>query len=275
MLTLTAGTTRAVVDPQRGGRLRSLVIDGRELLMPANPAAAPVLGGCYPMLPWAGRVRDGRFTHEGIEVQLELDAPPHALHGLAYRRPWSVTAASADAAELAFDLGAAALGAAALGTAGWPFGGTATQSVRALHDGVEVRMAVTAGDTPLPLVLGWHPWVVRHLAGIEGHAVFDAGAMLERGADGLPTGALVEVGEGPWDDCMVEVSGTPAVVWPGLGRLEVASDLDHLVVFDGYAHGICLEPQSGPPDAVNLPDPPVLAPRARAEGWMALRWRPA
>lgn len=98
--------------------------------------------------------------------------------------------------------------------------------------------------------------------------------MYQRGVQGLPTGALIEVSAAPWDDCMTGINGTPAVVWPGIGRVEVASDLDHLVVFDGYAHGICIEPQSGPPDAVNLTDPPVLSPGAVAEGWMSLRWQP-
>ncbi len=146
--------------------------------------------------------------------------------------------------------------------------------VTAAADGVSVEMAVTAQAVDLPLTFGWHPWFVRHLEGVEGHADFRADVMYQRGDDGLPTGALVPVPEGPWDDCMTGLHGTSAVVWPGIGRIEVASDLDHMVVFTDHTHGICIEPQSGPPDAVNLPDPDVLPARQTITGRMDLRWRP-
>ncbi|HUG85458.1 MAG TPA: hypothetical protein VMM13_12885, partial [Euzebya sp.] len=217
-------------------------------------------------VPWAGRVGQGRFTFEGIAVQLELDAPPHALHGLAYRRPWTVQRTNAAQAELGIDLSTPAMVAA-----GWPFGGHVGQQIIALSDGVQLTMEVTAGSSRLPLVLGWHPWFLRHLDGVPGRTVFQAAAMLQRGPDGLPTGARVPVPEGPWDDCMVGIHSTPGVEWPGVGRVEVDSNLDHLVIFDGRPDAICVEPQSGPPDAFNH-DAPGLAPGASAHAWTSLRW---
>ena len=47
---------------------------------------------CFPMAPWAGRVRDGRFTFDGVEHQLPLNKPPHAIHGIVRDRRWEVDA---------------------------------------------------------------------------------------------------------------------------------------------------------------------------------------
>jgi aldose 1-epimerase len=269
IITIGRGTTRVVVDASRGARLTELHVDGHQLLAAVDDED-PALGGCYPMVPWAGRVRDGRFAHEGTTVQLELDAPPHALHGVAYRRAWAITAQDHTSATMSFDLAAPTVQAA-----GWPFGGRAVQTVSVREDGVEVAMRVRAGSRSMPVTIGWHPWFVRHLHGVEGGVQLDATSMYERGSDGLPTGALVGVPSGPWDDCMTGLSSPSAVEWPGIGRVEVTSDLDHLVVFDRSPRGICLEPQSGPPDEVNGPAPRVLDPGAELVGRMVLRWQDA
>ncbi|HUG83319.1 MAG TPA: hypothetical protein VMM13_02080, partial [Euzebya sp.] len=112
MLALTQGDTRVEVDASNGARLTQLTVAGRQLLLPHEEGGDPVLGGCFPMVPWAGRVRQGRFTFEGIAVQLELDAPPPALHGMAYRRSWTVDQTGAAQAELRIDLSTPAMVAA-------------------------------------------------------------------------------------------------------------------------------------------------------------------
>ena len=48
--------------------------------------------GCFPMAPWAGRVRHGHFVFEGVEHQLPLNKPPHAIHGIVRDLRWHVDA---------------------------------------------------------------------------------------------------------------------------------------------------------------------------------------
>jgi aldose 1-epimerase len=49
------------------------------------------------------------------------------------------------------------------------------------------------------------------------------------------------------------VSYPPKLVWPdGDVTLEVSSSCDHWVVYTEPPHAVCVEPQSGPPDAFNL-----------------------
>ena len=77
----------------------------------------------------------------------------------------------------------------------------------------------------------------------------------------LPTGRLVEPGPPPWDDCFI---ATGPVTFP-VSDLTVTldHDHDHLVVFDHLRdHGIAVEPQTGPPDAVHV-RPRILRRRAR------------
>ena len=83
---------RAVIDPQCGGRLASLQIGGEEVLV--TQRGSDTQWGCYPMVPWAGRVRSGRFEWNAQAQQLPINLPPHALHGTVFGAQWEVTGAN-------------------------------------------------------------------------------------------------------------------------------------------------------------------------------------
>ncbi len=269
-LTLTSGTARLVVDPARGGRLAAWHVDGHDLLVGPDPTRDPEGWGCYPMVPWAGRVRDATLRWQGRTVRLPHPSGPHALHGVGHRLPWDVQEAEADRLTLTLAQ-ALALPRTEAG-AGWPFGGTAEQTVVLHPDAVELTLRTTAGAVAMPLTVGWHPWFPRWVGGAQAAVSIGAGRMLQRGQDGLPTGRWVLPTDGPWDDCFTDLSDTPTVTWPGVGAVTVDSDLDHVVVFDQHPSGVCVEPQSGPPDEVNGPDPRVLSPGATHACRMTLRW---
>ena len=55
---------------------------------------------------------------------------------------------------------------------------------------------------------------------------------------------------GPWDDCFTELAHEPVLRW-GDFSLRLSSSADHWVVYDGPEHAICVEPQTGAPDAHN------------------------
>ena len=92
-------------------------------------------------------------------------------------------------------------------------------------------------------------------------------------ADGIPTGELVEPAPRPWDDCFVGLARPPVVRWPGALRLTVESTADHWVVYDHQVEGICIEPQTGPPDGPNLA-PRVVVPGDPLRIEMTWRWAP-
>jgi aldose 1-epimerase len=260
VVSLRAGDSELTVEPVAGGRFGSLVVRGHELLV--TEGYGPIEWGCYPMAPFAGRIRDGRFTFRGRGYQVETNMPPNAIHGTVFTRPWDVTAQTAEGAELATDLGP-----------GWPFRGRVTQTLTLRPDGLDTRLELEA-DEPMPAWLGWHPWFRREVSGVNAELEFDAEQMYERGLDGLPTGQLVPPKPRPWDDAFVGVRSPVRLAWPGVLSLEVSATARVWVVYDERPHAICLEPQTAPPDVVNLAetDVPVAEPGNPHSMSMSWHW---
>lgn len=255
-LVLEADDVRATVLPDDGGRLGSLVVAGHELLVTGDPGG-PIRWGSYPMAPWAGRVAAGRFVFDGVTHQLPLGLPPHAIHGVVYDRPWLVTGDD----ELSIELDDR-----------WPFRGRVTQRIGLDEDGIELELALHAAQ-PMPAVIGWHPWFRRTLVAGDPavRLAFQAGSMLARDADGIPTGERVPPTGGPWDDAFTDVAADPVLEWPGRLRLTISSTCAWWVVFTEPEHALCVEPQSGPPDALNG-SPEVVVPGQPLTHTMRWSW---
>jgi aldose 1-epimerase len=252
VIELVAGTASCTLAPELGGRVASLRIDGRELLVGGDADTPPMQWGSYPMAPWAGRIRHGRFTFDGVEHQLPLGMPPHAIHGTTYLSTWDVVDSSGTACELRCELG-------------WELGGVATQRFELTDGHLRCELAVTAGDRAMPAEIGWHPWFVRPT-----EVRFSPLAMYERDAEQVATHRLVPVAAGPWDDCFVNVRPVE-LRHPDLA-VTLTSDCVDWVVYDEPAHAVCVEPQSGPPDAFTT-RPRRLGPGVTVRRWFDVGWR--
>ncbi len=250
MLEFAAGSALVTVDPEAGGRIVGCRIDGHELLTAHDRGGDPMLGGCFPMVPFAGRIRRGRFSFDGAELQLPIGLPPHAIHGFGYLRPWEVIGPTELRCEFGPD---------------WAFGGHATQRFELTERQLVCRMAVHAGERPMPAQLGWHPWFVK-----PDEVGFAAAAMYRRDDDGIAVEELVTPPAGPWDDAFVGVVQPVTVRWGEL-VVELRSDCPLWVVYDRQADATCIEPSTGPPDGFNL-GPLVLAPGDRLERSFIWRW---
>jgi aldose 1-epimerase len=253
---LSAGTATAGVDAAAGGRLASLVAGGQERLVTGGDG--PTLWGCFPMAPWAGRVRNGRFRWAGVEHELPLRLPPHAIHGTVLDRPWAVVAEDGRGVRMEIDLGPE-----------WPWSGRAVHELRLAPQRLDLRLEVHTEGDPFPASCGWHPWFRRP---VDLH--LDAASLWRRDATGIPTGELVPAPpttEG-LDDCLTGLRRPPRLQWPDGLELVVESNCDQVVVFTEPAHAVCVEPQTGPPDALNLaprvvgPEPLVATATFRWEG---------
>jgi aldose 1-epimerase len=69
----------------------------------------------------------------------------------------------------------------------------------------------------------------------------------------------------------MDVAAPPRLVWPDRFALELASTCDHWVVYTEPDDAICLEPQTGPPDAVHLA-PHVVLPGEPLTASMTWHW---
>lgn len=241
MLELRSGDVTVAVDPPSGGLVTGITVGATELLTPA---------GLFVMAPWAGRTALARFG----EHRLPVDQPPHAIHGTVRGIAWTVDDVTTSTVTLSTSLGPA-----------WPWPGRCQHVVAVHDDHVTLRVAVDGAG--FPAVVGWHPWFVKPVA-VE----LEAEAMLERGDDHLPTGQRVppvRPGDRPLDDCF------EGVRWPAVlqfeGGLEVrlhAEGCRWAVVFDELPTTTCVEPQTGPPNALNdgsAPPAPIEA--ALRIGW--------
>jgi aldose 1-epimerase len=256
VIRLAAGGAEAAVDPEAGGRLASLVLAGEERLV--TEGEGPTQWGCFPMAPWAGRVRNGRFRWAGVEHQLPLRKPPHAIHGTVLDRPWDVVRADGRSVALEIDLGP-----------DWPWPGRAVHEVSVAPNRLDLRLEVHAEGEPFPASCGWHPWFRRPVA-----LDLDATSLWRRDASGLPTGELVPAppSTAGLDDCLTGLRRPPHLAWPDGVALDIESNCEQVVVFTQPEHAVCVEPQTGPPDALNLA--PRVVGSEPLVATATLRWGP-
>jgi galactose mutarotase-like enzyme len=255
-LVMEAGSARLEVSPADGGRVSSFRLDGRELI--ARVDAGPIWWGSYPMVPYAGRIRRGVFTFGGRRYELPINMAPHAIHGVAFDRPWEVV--SGDELRIRLD-------------DRWPFAGTVTQRFDLAADALKFTLELTA-DEPMPASMGWHPWFRRRLEGLAGEVAlsFEPGAMYERDDDYIATGRLIEPTPPPWDDCFTDMASNPRLRWPGGPELTLSSNCVDWVVFNQRDDALCVEPQTAPPDAFNYA-PTVVEPGRPLVATMDWHWR--
>ncbi|MFB7173269.1 aldose 1-epimerase [Streptomyces sp. NPDC056254] len=253
---LSVSGTEVTVDQENGCRIGSLRIDGTELLR-QGPRY-----GAFPMVPWCGRMKDGRF-HDGATVhQMPLDHPPHALHGLGRDARWRPAGATATEAAFTYDL-----------TDPWPTPGRVTQVVTLAEDSLTLTMGVETYGDSFPAQAGWHPWFLRNLGGQDVELSFDPAWQEERGADHLPTGKRIDPRPGPWDDCFGMPDGVDVTLtWPGALELRITSRCEWVVVYDEQAEAVCVEPQSGPPNGINTA-PRLVTPVDPLEVSTTWTWR--
>ncbi len=254
LLTIADGPLSVDIAPEAGGRVAQITYRGVDWLVGySEEHAEPVAWGSYPMVPWAGRIRRGRFEFEGRSYQLPINFGDHAIHGVGFELPWTVARHTANHVSLSLEMPS---------DERWPFGGWAAQQIDVAEHWVRLVMSVTAGESAMPVSFGWHPWFVK-----PDRLEFHPTGMYPRDDEGIAVRPLVTPPPGPWDDCFV--NDAPVVLHRGGQRLRLTSDCSHWVVYDEPAHATCVEPQTGPPDAFNL-GAVELAPGASWMAWFLL-----
>jgi aldose 1-epimerase len=246
---------QVAVAPDDGGRVAQITVDGVALLVGQAEAhePSPLAWGSYPMVPWAGRIRHGRFRFDGDECVLPVNFGAHAIHGVGFGMPWAVTRRGPDLIELELAMPS---------DTRWPFGGIARQHIRVDGAALRCELSAHAGERAMPASLGWHPWFRKPT-----HFEFHPRAMFRRDEEHIAVNELVPVPSGPWDDCFVNEEPV-ALTIDGVDLL-LESDCRDWVVYDMPAHATCVEPQSAPPDAFNL-RPNRIEPGSGLEVWFEI-----
>ena len=198
------------------------------------------------MVPFAGRIRNGLFCFDGESHTMPANMGPHAIHGTSFDQPWELLAGATDWALLGTRIGGER-------TPPWPFAATVTHLISLSSSGLTQVLGVIPTNTAMPVTFGWHPWFRRRLTHggpLQLAADMSKASRLLRDDDWISTAKLVEPGPRPWDDCFVDV-GSIVLRWPNALEVEVHHDAPFVVIYDP-THAICVEPQSGPPNAFSL-----------------------
>lgn len=267
---IATGDWRAAIRPAAGGALAALSRRDHDVLRPMPEGSTnPLDAACFPLVPYANRIRRGRFTLDGEAITLPANNPPeiHSLHGLAWQRPWLVETLLGASVTLVQDHG----GKGSPG--GWPWAYRATQNFTLSESGLTITLGLTnASERAMPAGLGLHPYFRRWS---DSRVRFAARAVVLSDVQLIPTGEMDAPDIfAPWakgatlppftiDHCHADWDGQ-ACITDGLGTITLtASNAPHLHVYAPAAGSeLCLEPVNHLPDAVNRDEwqMPMLAP---------------
>ncbi len=193
-ITLTRGSMRLVCAPY-GASLRGLTRNGLPVVTGYTGAENKVGGQGDVLVPFPGRVRDGRYEFGGQTYQMERNdkETPSAIHGFLRHVVWET--AAQDSESVTFQ--------AAFGKddyAGYPFALRATVTYQLTDNGMTCAFMVeNVGDGPAPVGAGFHPYFSVGSETIDGDTLsVPFAATLEFDAL-LPTGNVLPVDGTEWD----------------------------------------------------------------------------
>jgi aldose 1-epimerase len=244
------------LQPELGGSVLALKYDGVDVLRPSPAAAAdPLDTSCFPLVPYANRIADGRFMFEGESYQLPRNAEgqDHPLHGVGWKRSWTVEASDAVSATLQHHH---------RGDENWPWTYTAEQRFSLGDDRFRVTLSVRNLDSrPMPAGLGFHPYFP---ATTTTRLRFDATRVWLADDAMLPTNRAPANHFADWslgaavvrssliDNAYEGWGGTATIVEPAYGLTLSAEETPFLHVFTPPGRDyFCCEPVTDLPNAIN------------------------
>jgi aldose 1-epimerase len=143
--------SRAIIT-EVAAALRVLEVDGVEVVDAHPVDVVPPYGAGIVLAPWPNRIRDGRWSLDGVPQQLDLTEPDkgNALHGLLRTRPYRVAAREEHAITLE---------ATIYPQHGYPFLVDTSVRYELVRDGVGVTHGFANGSAaPAPVAVGAHPF---------------------------------------------------------------------------------------------------------------------
>ena len=256
---------RAEVAPHIGGSILSLRRAAQPILRTTSrdtlENGSVRRTACYPLVPYANRIAQGRFRWQGVEHALAENFPGsvHPLHGVGWRRVWQIVCADANSCRLKLEYRPSREL-----VSDWPFAFDMEQEISLQADGLAIGLSVVnASDSSAPLGLGLHPWFMRR--GSE-RIQFAAAGAWRNGADMLRS---TPVGIDVWNHSEGQPVGAHDLDndffgWNGTARIESRDALPIRITASGIfsvlrvftppgQESFALEPVSHLSNAINCP----------------------
>lgn len=188
----SSGDIRATITAVAAG-IRTLSINGIDLVPPFGEDQTPPAGAGIVLVPWPNRIRDGRWSHDGVDHQLVISEPAknNAIHGLLRNTEYRPIARERDSVTLS---------ATVYPQLGYPYLlGTAVH-YELVSDGLKVTHFVeNLGAEAAPVAIGTHPYLkIGGVPTADLELRLDAASHIEVDERLLPTGE-VPVDGSEWD----------------------------------------------------------------------------
>ncbi len=145
-----------------GGGIREYEVAGRPVLDPYPLEAICDGGHGAPLMPWPNRLKDGRYSFDGVEHQVALSEPKagNAIHGFTRWWPWRPVERERDRVVMGVRLYA---------HPGYPFTLELRIEYGVSDDGLMVTTtARNLGETACPYGTGQHPYISAGGGPIDG-----------------------------------------------------------------------------------------------------------
>nr|AOR51256.1 putative aldose 1-epimerase [uncultured bacterium pBE3-1] len=201
-IALACGQQRALVSPWGASLRRYYVVEGdgseTDIVWGYSGGAHKRGGQGDVLIPFPGRVAEGRYSFDGRQLQLERNDKegPNAIHGFVRTLPW--TTQQTDSNSVAFEV---QLEAANYTSRGYPF----SLSIRVTYgldaQGLACAFAVqNVGRQAAPVGVGFHPYFTVGTALVDEVDVkIPATGYLEFNERLVPTGRVLDAKDTEWD----------------------------------------------------------------------------
>jgi len=289
---LERGPLSLEVWPSLGGCIASFSLQRAgtriELMRRATPAALPQNDGremaSFPLFPFSNRVKNGKFSFGGRDLQLTQNTPPdHPIHGHVWQMPHEVVGRSDSHVELSCTYPGGE----------WPWRYTARHRFTLSESSLTAQLTIeNHASEPMPFGFGMHPYFDRtprvRLTAVAPNRWVGNEHCIPEWSEPVPPAwdfsTPKELDQMPMDGCLGPFAGRALIEWPERGvGLELQADpvFGILIVYVPPALDFfCVEPVSHVNDAFNLESRGVagngmrvLAPGASLSGQIVYRPR--
>lgn len=237
-----------------GANLNGFLYDGFQYLRGHETGDSllshPAQAGCAVLVPFANRIRSGKYSFGGGAYQLPLNdsSGPNAIHGLLANVRWDLSELARDRLVFSRDFP---------GEPGYPFPFRAQVSYVLKEEGLEVRLSVeNLGNHDMPITAGAHPYFRLDGDLSEWTLYLKSRGRLLVGKDKIPTGQILEedpsgrLDDRELDHCYAIEGDVLLQSHKGL-RLELEGFRYLQVYVPPRRDSVALEPMTGAPDAFN------------------------
>jgi aldose 1-epimerase len=267
-----AGSTATVAE--LAASLRTLRIDGVDIVQPYAEGSATPFGSGIVLVPWPNRIPDGIWHLDGAKQQLDITEPAknNAIHGLLRNAAYRLVGRTDESVTL---------GATVHPQHGYPFLLDTTVHYELTGHGIQVTHAITNhSDAAAPVAIGTHPFLqIGDVDTADLVLTVHAASRFEVDARLNPQGELAventdydlrggrRVGDLDLDDAFGEVTtvdGVSATLVAPDGRsvsLWQDENFPYVQVFttpifpradgEGFTLAVAVEPMTAPADAFN------------------------